>query len=445
VEGFRATTIVTAGGLTLTGIVKEQSADAAALVDAQGQRHRIATADIEEQNQSSLSLMPDGLEQLVTVETFVDVVAYLETLRPQGDATFGAGVSGPIRLPDGFDVETIATGLTGATAMEVTADGRVLVCEQTGALRVVKNGKLLPEPFLSLSVDSTWERGLIGITVSPAFPREPYVYVCYVTQEPYPHHRVSRFTAVGDRAEAGSEQVLLEGDDQTKLGGSVPAGHQGGALHFGIDGKLYISIGEQTAEAPAQSLATFQGKVLRIGADGTIPADNPFVDRTSGKYRAIWALGLRNPFTFAVRNATGELWINDVGGKFEEINVGVAGANFGWPVVEHGPVADSGFRGPIYSYPQASIAGGDFAPADWPNELGGRYFFADFVQGWIKSLNPDDPNQVAPFAEGLRRPVDLRFAFDGSLFVLLRNAWVIDNKFQPGTGTLLRITRTPRN
>jgi hypothetical protein len=256
--------------------------------------------------------------------------------------------------------------------------------------------------------------------------------------------RVSRFTAAGDRAEDGSERVLLEGDDQTKLGGSVPAGHQGGALHFGVDGKLYIAIGEQTAETPAQSLTTFQGKILRICADGTIPSDNPFADRTSGKYRAIWAMGLRNPFTFAVRKSNGELWINDVGGKFEEINVGVAGMNFGWPAVEHGPTADQRFRGPFYFYPQSSIAGGDFAPADWPNDFGGRYFFADFVHGWVKSLNPDHADEVRIFAEGLRRPVDLRFAPDGSLYLLLRNAWVVDDRFEPGTGALLRIYRSLR-
>jgi putative heme-binding domain-containing protein len=442
VEGFRASTVVTADGKTLTGIIKEPSQEGVTLVDANGERHSLTAADIEHREPIVASLMPEGIERLLTAEQFTDLIAYLETLRPPGDAPFGAGIAGPIQLPGGFDVETLTTGLTGATAMEATADGRIFVCEQTGTLRVVKEGRLLPTPFVTLPVDSTWERGLIGVTVAPNFSEVPYVYVCYVAKEPYPHHRVSHFTAAGDVAVPESEHVLLEGDDQRKLGGNVPAGHQGGALHFGVDGKLYIGIGEQTAETPAQSLATFQGKILRINVDGSIPSDNPFIDRTSGKYGAIWALGLRNPFTFAVRKPGGELFINDVGGKFEEINVGVAGANYGWPAVEHGPTANTAFRGPIHYYPQASIAGGDFAPLDWPQEFRGRYFFADFVHGWIKTVGPDRPSDASTFATGVRRPVDLRFAADGSLLILLRNAWVIDDKFQPGTGTLLRVKRS---
>src|SRR5207253_413947 len=107
-----------------------------------------------------------------------------------------------------------------------------------------------------------------------------------------PHHCISRFTERDNVAVADSEVVLLEGDDQTKLGGAQPAGHQGGHLHFGKDGKLYVGIGEQTAGAPSQKLDTFQGKILRIDADGSIPKDNPFFEKANGKYRAIWAIGL---------------------------------------------------------------------------------------------------------------------------------------------------------
>lgn len=446
VEGYRTTIILTRDGRMQTGVVQERSPDSLTLVDANGQPRDIALKDIEERSESSASLMPRGLETTLTREQFTDLIAFLETLRPGGTPKFGAGVVGAIKLPSGFQVRTIATGLTGCTALETTADGRILVCEQTGTLRVVKNGALLDQPFVKVLVDSTWERGLIGVTVAPDFPKTPHVFVCYVAREPYAHHRVSRFTADGDVAVPGSEVILLEGDDQRQLGGKIPAGHQGGAMHFGRDGKLYVAIGEQTAEAPAQDLHSFQGKILRINSSGSIPDDNPFVKQTSGKYRAIWALGCRNPFTFAVRPATGELFINDVGGKFEEINRGTTGANFGWPLVEHGPTKDARFAGPIHWYPQASIAGGDFANErlDWPQELRGRYFFADFIHGWIKTLDPDKPADVRTFAFGLRRPVDVRFARDGSFYVLLRNAWVIDDKFQGNTGTLLQVRHSAR-
>jgi glucose/arabinose dehydrogenase len=188
-------------------------------------------------------------------------------------------------------------------------------------------------------------------------------------------------------------------------------------------------------------LHSLLGKLLRINPDGSIPQDNPFVSRTTGKYRAIWALGLRNPFTFAVQPETGRLYINDVGGIAEEINEGSAGANYGWPTIEHGPTTDPRFRGPVHHYPTACIAGGAFAPAElrWPGDYRGRYFFGDFNHGWIKYLDPLNPALARPFATGLHRPVDLRFAPDGSLHVLLRDAWVIDSLFKPGSGTVLRI------
>jgi glucose/arabinose dehydrogenase len=353
------------------------------------------------------------------------------------------------RLPEGFRSTEVVRGLTGAVAMAVASDGRVFVCEQTGTLRVVKKNALLPTPFLSVTVDSFWERGLIGVALDPLFPERPYVYVNYVPPDPYPHHRISRFTAKGDQALPGSEVVLLEGDDQRKLGGSVPAGHQGGALRFGRDGKLYIGIGEQTAGAPSQKLNTFQGKILRINPDGSIPEDNPFYSLANGKYRAIWALGLRNPFCLAIQSTSGRMFINDVGGSlFEEINEGVAGANYGWPEAE-GPSTNAAFRNPIHFYGRGvgkCITGGVFynpARNQFPPEYSGKYFFSDFEDHWIKVLDPDRPKSSLPFATQLRRPVDLALAPDGSLYVLDRNAWVKDAKFEPGTGSLWRILFDP--
>src|SRR5262249_5891419 len=227
--------------------------------------------------------------------------------------------------------------------------GRVFIAEQTGALRVVHADALLPEPFVTLEVDQRWERGLIGVTVDPGFALNGYLYVNAVVPAPYPHHRIIRYTVQGNVAAPGSALVLLEGDDQGTLGGKIPAGHQGGALHFGRDGKLYIAIGDQTAGLPAQRLDTFQGKLLRINPDGSIPADNPLITRTQGKYQAIWALGLRNPFTVAVQPATGRIHVNDVGqNAWEEINEAFAGANYGWPAAE-GASSDPSFRGPLHT------------------------------------------------------------------------------------------------
>lgn len=440
-EGFRSQVFALKDGRVETGLVSLESESAVSVVGADGKPRRILKAEIEARRDDPKSLMPEGLADRLKPEEFTDLVAYLESLRSGGRGRPGSRVEGGLHLPEGFGVSVVTTGLTGGTALETTADGRVLICEQTGALRVVKQGRLLETPALTLDVDHHWERGLIGVTVSPGFPTAPYIYVCYVSPDPYPHHRVSRFEMHGDRAGPGSETVLLEGDAQTKLGGHVPAGHQGGALHFGADGKLYIAIGDQTAGRPSQDLNSLQGKILRINPDGGIPDDNPFVSRTVGKYRSIWALGLRNPFTFAIDRRSGTMCINEVGDKFEEVNRGVSGGNYGWPVVD-GPTWDPRFEGPLYSYPHASVCGGDFVGDDlrWPGAYRGRYVFADFIHGWIKMLDPDHPVPVETFASGLRNPVDLRFSPDGGLYVLLRNAWVIDDKFQPGTGSLLRIS-----
>lgn len=444
VEGYRTSVVLTKSGQALSGIVKNQTQRSFAIEDAAGKRTILARKDVEQVRESDVSLMPVALAANLTKDEFSDLIAYMESLRSDGNNKFGAGTRGPISLPDGFQVDTVATGLTGATAMEVTDDGRVLVCEQPGRLRLIANDRLLVEPILNVDVENYWERGLIGVTVHPKFPAIPFVYVCYVAKDPYTHHRVSRFRVQENVAIAGSEEVLLRGDDQSQLGGKVPAGHQGGAVHFGSDGKLYVGIGEQTAGIPAQRLDTFQGKILRLNDDGSIPSDNPFLTRTSGKYQAIWAIGCRNPFTFAIESHTGQILINDVGGKFEEINRGVAGANYGWPTIDHGFTDENGFVGPIHIYPQASINGGDFAPASTGEDYAGRYFFADFVHGWIKTIDPANPRIAATFATGIRRPVDLRFARDGSLYVLLRNAWVVDGKFETDTGSVLKIHRSFR-
>ena len=154
VEGYRSTTVATAGGQVLTGIVKEESARRLTLVDAEGKKRIVPTAEIEERKASDTSLMPEGLASAVSPEEFADLVAYLETLRSAGQGAPGGGSASAVVLPRAFAQERVASGITGATAMEVAPDGRVFVCEQTGALRVVKGDRLLDEPFVRLEVDS---------------------------------------------------------------------------------------------------------------------------------------------------------------------------------------------------------------------------------------------------------------------------------------------------
>ena len=116
---------------------------------------------------------------------------------------------------------------------------------------------------------------------------------------------------------------------------STSTDHHGGGLAFGPDGKLYISTGDNGDPPTVQSLTSHHGKILRVNKDGTIPSDNPFFDGNGPNIDAIWARGLRNPYRFSFDSATGRMYIGDVGqNSIEEVNIGVAGANYGWPTCE---------------------------------------------------------------------------------------------------------------
>ena len=353
-------------------------------------------------------------------------------------------------LPAGF-IETAITGngLSNTTAMALHPDGRIFVCQQTGELRVIKNGAVLPTPFVTLPVNSSGERGLLGVAFDPNYATNRFVYVYYTATTPAIHNRVSRFTANSanqDVAVAGSEVVLLD------LENLSATNHNGGAIHFGPDGKLYIATGENAVTSNSQSLANRLGKILRINSDGTIPADNPtsfpnIAGSPTGLNRAIWAVGLRNPFTFNFQPGTGRMHINDVGqGTWEEINVGAAGANFGWPNCE-GSCNTAGMTNPIYQYSSAvgapcAITGGAFynpTTQMFPAEFIGKYFFADFCAGWIKTIDPLSPpaTGTAPDAfTNISLPVDIQVANDGSLYYLARGASAVFRVQYVGVPTL---------
>lgn len=331
-------------------------------------------------------------------------------------------------LPAGFTEAQYGSTLSpgNPTAMAFSPDGRLFVCLQGGQLRIIKNGALLAAPFVSLTVDPSGERGLLGVTFDPNFGSNQFVYVYYTVPGAPAHNRVSRFTANGDVAAAGSETVILELENL-----SSATNHNGGAIHFGPDGKLYVGVGENANASNAQTLNNRLGKLLRINADGSIPADNPFFNTATGANRAIWALGLRNPYTFAFRPGTGRMFINDVGAStFEEINDGIAGSNYGWSFCEgtcNPPNAN--FRDPLFQYGHGTgsttgcaIVGGAFynPPVNqFPASYLGKYFFADLCSGWIRVMDPSN-NTASGFATGLSTPVDLQVGPDGALYYLIR-------------------------
>ena len=351
---------------------------------------------------------------------------------PWSSATVSFG--GAVTQPAGFTRnEAWITGLASATAFAQAPDGRLFVAEQGGTLRVVKNGALLATPFVSIAVDSNGERGLIGVTLSPTFANDGFVYVYSTRSAGGAHNRISRFTAAGDVSAPGSETTLV---DLPPL--SAATNHNGGGMHFGPDGKLYVGVGENANPPLAQDLSSPFGKLLRFNADGTIPNDNPFFATQAGIARAVWAYGLRNPFTFAFQPGTGKLHINDVGqNTWEEIDVGAAGANYGWPNSEGPDNVGAGITGPLFTYKHSAanppgsgpggfftgfaIAGGAFYPAAgaFPAGYRDQYYFADFVSQFVGRY--DLANDAAyAFASLSGAPVDMLVGLDGALYVLTR-------------------------
>jgi glucose/arabinose dehydrogenase len=343
-----------------------------------------------------------------------------------GGGTRVAGVAGAaclaalplagVELPDGFEDSLVVSGLSRPTAMTFLPDGRLLIAEQQGRLRIVHDRVLLATPFLTLAVDASQERGLLGVAADPRFPAPPDVYVFY--SRPGGTNRLSRFTVSavsGDVADPSSERVLLDG---------LPSGmfHNGGALHFVSDGTLLLAVGDATAAEAAQARGDLRGKLLRLAPDGGIPPDNPFVAEP-GARPEVWALGLRNPFTFAVEAASGRIFINDVGERSaEEINSGVAGSNYGWPLCE-GACGRAPLQDPLYSYSPrhdgCAITGGTFARGlSFPTPFDAGYFFSDYCGAWIRWLSPQ--GRASDFAQGLSGgAVDLDAGPDGALYCLV--------------------------
>jgi len=349
-------------------------------------------------------------------------------------------------LPPGF-IETQVSGLSSPTAMEIAPDGRLFVCLQGGQLRVIKNVALLPTPFVTISVDNAGERGLLGVAFDPNFASNNFIYLYYTVATTPKHNRLSRFTANGDVAVAGSELVLLELDNL-----STATNHNGGAIHFGPDGKLYIAVGENANGSNSQTLTNLLGKILRINANGSVPGDNPFFNTATGNNRLIWSLGLRNPFTFAFQPGTGRMFINDVGqSTWEEINDGIAGSNYGWPTTE-GVTTNPQFRSPLFVYGHGTsattgcaIAGGTFynpTTVNFPASFVGKYFFADLCSGWIRVFDPAS-GTASGFATGINQPVDLKVGSDGSLYYLSIGAGSVFRVV--ATGTSPSITTNPTN
>jgi len=319
-----------------------------------------------------------------------------------GKTTLSSVINVTVANGDYFQNQVLASGFDLPTNIEFLPDGRMLVGELAGKIKILPSPYTTPDPtpFLQLTnVGSAGvQQGLFDIVLDPNFASNHYYYVFYTLGIPNVD-RLSRFTANAALTGTvpGSELVLYQ-DPQTAY-----SEHHGGALTFGNDGMLYFTTGEHFLGTPSQDLNSPRGKVHRIYPDGLAPADNPFYDGSGPHWDSVWAYGLRNPFRAYYDSPTSRLYIGDVGGNDnstakEELNLGARGANYGWPDFEGACPAPC--TSPLYTYAHnganASITGGFvYHGNQFPSSMRGNYFFADYVQHWIKRLAFDANGNVA--------------------------------------------------
>ncbi len=373
-------------------------------------------------------------------------------------------------FPAGFTQDVIAAGLNQPTAMAFLPDGRILVTTKTGLVRVIKNGSLLPTPFIDLTsrVNSYFDHGLLGIAADPSFATNGYVYLLYTYEDNTlastapKAGRFSRVTAVGDTASPASEVAILG----TVVGGSCndhPVGsdciptdnlsHAQGNIKFAADGSIFLTLGDgasfSTVDPMAlrsQDLNSFAGKIVHILPSGLAAPENPFYTGDPTALRSkIWAYGVRNSYRFNIRPSNGRLYVGDVGwNDLEEINVVPPGVNLGWPCYE-GPQVQVGYqsyavcqalyaagtaRNPLIAYTHGggstAVTGGAFYTGTvYPAQHQGAYFYADYGQSYMRTLRVDANDNLisgpTDFATALDGPVDVEIGPDQNIYYLSIN------------------------
>ncbi len=328
---------------------------------------------------------------------------------------------------------------------------RLFLVLQQGEIRVFPNSRDVNSTKLFLNitsrVDSTGnEQGLLGLAFDPDFQKSGYFYVYYTAASPS-RSVLSRFAAsIGDpdQSDPNSEIVILE----------IPQpypNHNGGQITFGLDGYLYLGLGDGGGggdpQMNGQSLATLLGKILRINVRNitgnekySIPQDNPFTN-IAGARGEIWAYGLRNPWRFSFDNKTGLLWAADVGqNSYEEIDIIEKGRNYGWNIMEglhcYPTIISScdknGLTLPVAEYSHndgCAVIGGYVYRGTRLNELYGAYIYGDYCSGKIWALNfngsqvienielLDTRLQLSSFSEDAAKEIYI-LSFDGKIYRL---------------------------
>ena len=278
-----------------------------------------------------------------------------------------------------FRVENVATNLEVVWSIVFVPDGRIFFTERPGRVRVIENGKLRDEPFFVVSdVEPSGESGLMGMILHPNFSENRFLYLAYAYREKGDQRvRVARYRETGEGL-----------TDAVTIIENIPAAryHSGTRLRFGPDGKLYITTGDATNQSEAQKLGTLAGKTLRLNDDGSVPADNPFINQKAARPE-IWSYGHRNAQGMDFQPETGLMFQTEHGPSLidgvslfkrsggDEVNVVEKGKNYGWAKISH-KMRREGMETPIVEYsPAIAPASGMFYRGNTFPEFKGNFFF----------------------------------------------------------------------
>lgn len=323
-------------------------------------------------------------------------------------------------LPANARVEVLVADANFPVALAFAPDGRLFYTEKnTGAVRVVVNGSLQPQPVIQLPTDGFFERGMLGIAIDPHFEDNHFIWIYHTLKDPL-LNRVVRF-----REENGRGFDPVEVFTSPIQG---PGNHNGGNLHFGPDGMLYVTIGEDANPSHAPDLNEVRGKIHRFDPTAPLSAapDNPFIADPNVGVKSIYAYGLRNSFDFTFDPLTGWLWATENGPRCDdEINLIVPGGNYGWR-----PEYPCGDTDPLFNTPFQALLRYDSPPAltgiefytgarltGWENDL----FFCAWNDGRLRhaKLTPER-NGLASVAEvdlgEAACRIDVRTGPDGALY-----------------------------
>jgi glucose/arabinose dehydrogenase len=332
-------------------------------------------------------------------------------------------------LPAGYRLETVLEGLSFPTALAAAPDGRLFIAEQTaGAVRVVQDGRLLPEPWLQVPVRFVedvflQELGLVGVAVDPRFEENRFVYI-YYTEGAAGSAQRTVFARARDEDGRGVDLTELLAIDL-----APEQTHVAGAIAFDGDDAILLGVGDHEQPELAQRLDSPAGKILRIDRDGNPLPDNPFAGRDDADAR-VYAYGVRNPFGIAVDRATGRAFFtenrNVSGDAVYEL---AAGADYGWPD------RPNAFREPVVIYERPmGLAGATVYQGTTLEAFTGDLFFCSYHQGG--ALHWSEP-EATGFELGLRDRLigpgcstGVAEGADGFLYFLSH-----------GDGRLLRISR----